>query len=270
VDLTNSFFCNNIRAAVGVDDAACGADMMANLIFNVISLESGGFSCSSLPVGIHCKAMFPAGMPGDCGTAGAMTGSAAPCNATRLTPADAGNLVVITSPMTTTAPTAIFVQPTTFDQPTTIASDVVITSTAALSFGSGASLTASGSVTIQPGATILFAANVSGTYVLVRGGSLAGTFSAVTAVPPPGCVATEGPPQYTSTTMSVTVTIDCASGGGLSTGAIVGIAVGAAVGGILVAVAIVLLTRPAIRRHDMLAKQVIMQENHYALKQQYA
>jgi hypothetical protein len=42
--------------------------------------------------------------------------------------------------------------------------------------------------------------------------------------------------RYTSTTMLVTVSIDCASGGSLSAGAIVGIAVGAAVGGILVAV----------------------------------
>jgi predicted outer membrane repeat protein len=263
VDIVNSYFCNNIRLpSGGADDVACRLDQGGKLIYNISSLESGGFNCSSLAPATNCRAVSFDGSISNCGMPGSATVPNGVCSTTRSTPADsaiAGNVVVISSPTAT------------FNQPTTITGDAVITTGAALSLGTGGSLTVTGSLTIQPGASISFAANVSGTFVLVSGGSVVGTFSAVTAVPPPGCAATSAPPTYTSTTLSVAVTVDCGSGGGgLSTGAIVGIVVGAVVGGALVAVLGVLLRRYMVRRSDTRAKAQIMQRNHYALNQEYA
>jgi hypothetical protein len=262
VDIVNSYFCDNVRVpSGGADDAACKTDQGTKVIYNISSLESGGFSCSSPAPATSCRAMSFDGSLNNCGIPGGAVGVIGVCSTTRSTPADgaiSGNVVVISSPTTT------------FNQPTTITGDAVITTGAALSLGSGGSLTVTGSLTIQPGASISFAANVSGTFVLVSGGSVTGMFSAVTAVPPPGCAATSAPPTYTSTTLSVAVAVDCGSSGGLSTGAIVGIVVGAIVGGALVALLVVFLMRYMIRRSDTQAKTHIMQRNHYALKQEYA
>jgi hypothetical protein len=263
MDLTNNYFCNNLRAGV-TDDVACRTDEVNQLIYNVTSLESGGFNCSSVsPQGVlplRCDTSLPGDVRVDCGVPGDSRLSS-PCAAGRSTPADgtiSGNVVVISSPMTT------------FSQPTVVTGDVVIASGAGVAFGAGGSLTVTGSLAIQPGATISFVANVSGTFVLLQGQSLTGTVSALTALAPPGCVATTGPPIYTSMTLSVAVTVDCGSGGGLSTGAIVGIVVGAVVGGILVALLIVVIVRMSTQRYTTRAQKEILHQNQFALKQQYS
>jgi hypothetical protein len=78
-----------------------------------------------------------------------------------------------------------------------------------------------------------------------------GNFSAVTATSDNGCPAT-ATPGYGSSTLTVTVTVTCASGG-LSTGAIVGIAVGAAAAGVLAIVVWALLVRHLMKVRDVKA-----------------
>ncbi len=67
-------------------------------------------------------------------------------------------------------------------------------------------------------------------------------FSRASATSQPCYVPTNSTPVYTSSTLAVAVDVqNCASDGGLSTGAIVGIAVGAAAAGVLLIVVLVLV-----------------------------
>lgn len=114
------------------------------------------------------------------------------------------------------------------------------------------------SLTIRPSITILVA----------QFGSSRGTFNSVatprSAFTNAQCYALGPPSQdFTATTLSTTISVTplcaaggtSASGGGLSVGAIAGIAVGCVVGGLLIALAIVVLMVLQRRRRDVAFKQ---------------
>ena len=120
----------------------------------------------------------------------------------------------------------------------------------------GVTTTIGGSLNIDSGATLSLTNVDSGsrkrmgvnrTFVAVSAASVQGTFATVIASPSDACQTAEVmETTYSPTAVSVLVQVSgdpCASsgGGGLSTGAIIGIAVGAAVGGVLVILLIILL-----------------------------
>ena len=140
--------------------------------------------------------------------------------------------------------------------------------------------TVSGSLNIDAGATLSVTNVGSGsrrrmavnrTIVAVSAASVQGTFETVVASPADACqTAQVMDTSYSSTTVSVTVQVSgdpCtpnSGGGGLSTGAIIGIAVGAAVGGILAVILIVFLIKSSRRRQtDLMNREIRGQEMKY-------
>jgi hypothetical protein len=133
-------------------------------------------------------------------------------------------------------------------------------------------VTVNGNFTIGTNVTVtllLSAASLSGlrsTVVIAQYARVTGTFDAISlspsTSPTSGCslVAT---PSYGTTTLSVVVSVDPCSGGGLSPGTIAGIVVGAVVGGVLVALLIILLVRH--QRKQQAQKLAESMHQNYAL-----
>jgi microcystin-dependent protein len=125
--------------------------------------------------------------------------------------------------------------------------DVVLapSSIVVVNVAGGASLTVNGTVTVNGALTIL--APGPGTTTVITAGSIVGQFSSVTVVPQfANCSQVTGTGVYTSTTLTVTVSVppcDAAGNNGLSTGAIVGIVVGIVGAAIAVAIVGVLIHR---------------------------
>ena len=137
----------------------------------------------------------------------------------------------------------------------------------------GVTTTIGGSLNIDSGATLSLTNVDSGsrkrmgvnrTFVAVSAASVQGTFATVIASPSDACQTAEVmETTYSPTAVSVLVQVSgdpCASsgGGGLSTGAIIGIAVGAAVGGVLVILLIVILFKCHRRRLTRSMQEDIM------------
>jgi microcystin-dependent protein len=117
-------------------------------------------------------------------------------------------------------------------------------STVVVNVAGGASLTVNGTVTVNGALTIL--ASGPGTTTVITAGSIVGHFSSVTVVLANNCSQVTGTGVYTSTTLSVTVSVppcDGAGNNGLSTGVIVGIVVGIVGAAIVVAIAGMLIHR---------------------------
>jgi hypothetical protein len=133
--------------------------------------------------------------------------------------------------------------------PTTVVGDVTLGPSSVLTVGAatgGVLNVVNGTVVIQPGATVVVAASVSGTVTVVTAtGGIVGTFSSVTAT---GCSQVTSV-NYASSSVSVVVNVpdSCSA---LSTGALVGIIVGSVCGGLLLALAVVLLSRWLVNKRD--------------------
>jgi hypothetical protein len=133
--------------------------------------------------------------------------------------------------------------------PTTVVGDVTLGPSSVLTVGAatgGVLHVVNGTVVILPGATAVVAGSVSGTVTVVTAtGGIVGTFSSVTGT---GCSQVTAV-NYASSSVSVVVSVpdSCSA---LSTGALVGIVVGSVCGGLLVALAIVLVSRWLVNKRD--------------------
>jgi hypothetical protein len=136
-----------------------------------------------------------------------------------------------------------------------VSGNLILSPSTTMQVASGGVVSVAGVLVIQPGSTLQLTGVKQGTVQVMSYYQVEGNFSAITATSDNGCPATVTP-DYGSSTLSVTVTVTCASGG-LSTGAIVGIAVGAAVAGILVIVLMALLVRHLVKARDVKANKEI-------------
>lgn len=148
------------------------------------------------------------------------------------------------------------------------AGNLVLDASSTLATQAGVTTTVAGALVIRAGASLVIRGvtgsgsnsnRATSTLVVASAGSITGTFSSVTAVPADSCqTASVSMSSYTATSLSVTVNVagnPCS--GGLSQGAIIGIAVGASVGGLLLAAAIVILFVFWRRRQTASANQEI-------------
>jgi hypothetical protein len=118
----------------------------------------------------------------------------------------------------------------------------------------GSGVTSAGAVAIVNGSVLNVSVSPSAvSAVVLHYPSLTGTFSTIHASSSLACVTVANPvAQYGSTalTVSVTVTQNSCSAGGLSPGAVAAIVICTIVGGVIIAVAIVLVTRTLIKRRE--------------------
>jgi microcystin-dependent protein len=137
--------------------------------------------------------------------------------------------------------------------------DVVLapSSTVVVNVAGGASLTVNGTVTVNGALTIL--ASGPGTTTVITAGSIVGQFSSVTVFAKfANCSQVTATGVYTSTTLSVTVSVppcDAAGNSGLSTGVIIGIVAGAV--GAAVVVAFV-----GVLAHRQRSKKALLRARH--------
>ena len=133
------------------------------------------------------------------------------------------------------------------------------------------SISVFGSTVIEPGTTLVVDSCESGEQVVVNTNWVVGQFGAVSASCD-GCMASVLETQYSSSSLSVVLDVQCpmsppvspgdslppSTRGGLSTGQIVGIAVGSIVGGLLIALLLILLMNRLIAKHQEVARREIV------------
>ncbi len=148
-------------------------------------------------------------------------------------------------------------QPFTLSGSVTIFSNIVVS--VPFAANSSSSLTVDGTASFASGATLVFSATQSGTFVVVRAGQVVGSEFLTTVIEPgPGACSATGSATVTQTTISVVVQVITSCGsGGLSPGALAGIIVGSIVGVTLLVILLVLLGRYVQRRRDSSANRAI-------------
>lgn len=147
-----------------------------------------------------------------------------------------------------------------------VSSSVIISSQ--FNASSSSLLQVGGTASFAPGASLVFFATQSGTFVVVSASRIDGSqFLSTVIEPAPGsCSATSGSTTVTQTTISIVVQVmnTC---GGMSAGALAGIIVGSIVGAALVVTVLVLLVRYFQHRQDAVANRAIAAYEVNALRE---